>query len=265
MKIGLVIFLVILFSSDTSLAAIYKCEVKGTVMFSENPCGNESEEIDLTPPPVLKHNSHTSYGNSIKNMVGYVKINELNRDIEILQKRIHFLNQQKASDLYNIEKEVSAAQKQKMDKHQIKIAKQQAVLSINKKYKNKIYTAKRKIAQFKKEISQQLNSKVKNSGPIKQTKYANQNDINIDRFSKKQQYIDKIKQTEKTVKSYNRQLSKKISVIKKKQVSSQLNATNMMQLNVELDQIKRKYQSLISMQQAKIRHLQIKKQQVMDY
>ena len=54
MKIKPFIFFAILLSSNASDAAIYKCVVNGTIMFSESPSGNESEEIDLTPPTRIK-------------------------------------------------------------------------------------------------------------------------------------------------------------------------------------------------------------------
>jgi len=228
-------------------------------MFSESPCGDESEEIDLTPPPVLKHNSHTSYGSSVKNMVGYVKIDELKRDIQILQRRIDYLNKQKAADLENIEKEVILARLQKMDKNQIKIAKQKAVMSINKLYKNKIYSAKRKISKLKKDISIALNTKVQASHSQQKT---NKGDTYIDRVSQKQKYIKEIKQVEKQIKSLEKQLSHQISKVKKKQVSGQLSATSKMQLSVELDLTKKKYRNLINIQRTKLRNLQIKKLQV---
>lgn len=224
-------------------------------MFSESPCGNESEEIDLTPPPVLRHNSHTSYGSSVKNMVGYVKIDELKRDIQILERRIEFLNQKKATDLQNIDKEVILARQQKMDKNHIKEAKQKAVMSVNKLYKNKIYAAKRKISKLKKQVSIALNKKV-------QASHSKESDILIDRSSQKQQYIQKIKQVEKQIKSLEKQLIHQVRKIKKKQVSGKLSATSKMQLSVELDLTKKKYRNMISQQKTKLRNLQIKKLQV---
>jgi hypothetical protein len=259
MKIKHFIFFAILLSSNTCFAAIYKCVVNGTIMFSESPCGDESEEIDLTPPPVLKHNSHTSYGSSVKNMVGYVKIDEFKRDIQILERRIDYLNQQKTADLQNIEKEVILARQQKMDKNQIKIAKQKAVMSINKLYKNKIYSAKRKISKLKKDISIALNKKVQ-TAHSQQTN--NKSDAYIDRVSQKQKYIKQIRQVEKQIKSLEKQLIHQIRKVKQKQVSGKLSATSKMQLSVELDLTKKKYRNMISQQKTKLRKLQIKKLQV---
>lgn len=258
MKIKPFIFFAILLSSNASDAAIYKCVVNGTIMFSESPCGNESEEIDLTPPPVLRHNSHTSYGSSVKNMVGYVKIDELKRDIQILERRIKFLNQQKTADLLNIDKEVTLARQQKMDKNHIKIAKQKAVMSVNKLYKNKIYAAKRKISKLKKEVSIALNQKVQASH-AQQTN--SKPDAYIDRVSQKQKYIQQIKQVEKQIKSLEKQLIHQVRKVKQKQVSGKLSATSKMQLSVELDLTKKKYRNMISQQKTKLRNLQIKKLQ----
>ena len=92
---------VCLLSSFASYSAIYKCEIDGVLTFSDTPCSDKYEKIEVSPQ-VIKKRPQSGVKQSTDSTDNYVKSRQLKREIDKVKARIKKLQKDMDAEINEV-------------------------------------------------------------------------------------------------------------------------------------------------------------------
>lgn len=92
---------VCLLSGFASYSAIYKCEIDGVLTFSDTPCSDKYEKIEVSPQ-VIKKRPQSGVKQSTDSTDNYVKSRQLKREIDKVKARIKKLQKDMDAEINEV-------------------------------------------------------------------------------------------------------------------------------------------------------------------
>ena len=224
-------------TSFAASSAIYKCEIEGVLTFSDRPCSDNYEKIDVKPQ-IIKKRTPSSTAYDTDSTDNYVKSRQLTREINKVKDRISKLQRDMDRELSEI-KNMTVRTANNLYGASRSEAVALEMNAITTRYQSQIKIEQAKQAQLEVELN-------KTKQPAKST--SNKHNQQLNRIGN---YVDvrsierEIKQNEDKIKRYQNQLQREIAALQQqsKQGKANVAGANLQKaLATEMSAINKQYQ-----------------------
>lgn len=152
----------VLLGSFNAYSDIYKCDINGVLTFSDKPCSDKYEKIEVSPQVVSRGKSKGAYqSGGLDSTSQYVEIRKLKRERSKVQSRINRLQKEMDSEIAAL-KNMTVKQANTLYGASRADAVATEMNAITEKYKTKISVETAKLSELSKQLQQLSKSGLQN-------------------------------------------------------------------------------------------------------